>query len=189
MKRGVWLLILLLIPSVIAECEHVQNGKTYSVSYDFCGLNYQTYDGIVINGNDLTIDCGTAVIRGDFEGPGITIIDSENVLVQNCHIANYEIGLLLINSTHVTVKNSGILRNTIGIKLIDSNQNYFERINDISLERMIRIVGSVDNYFDYTNKDLEGDFCRYNTCNKIFTSEPQSLKEILAKAIKNWLAI
>jgi len=189
MKKSLVLLLFLLIPSVIADCNPIQNNKIYSTSREFCGLNFFAPDGIIISGNDITIDCGTAVMRGSFETPGITVIDSDNVLIKDCHVANYEIGFLLINSTRITVEDTGMIRNILGIKLDDSNQNYFENINDISLERMVRAVNSIDNYFDYSNKNLEDDLCRYNSCNEVFVPEPQTLQEILSSAIKNWLAI
>lgn len=189
MKRGLILLVLLLIPSVLAECNQIENGKTYSGSHKFCGETFFAPDGITVTGKDITLDCGTAVIRGTFENPGITIIDSENVVIQNCHVANYEIGVLVVNSTHVTFKDSNIIRNLIGIKLIDSNDNYFEHISDISLEEMVIVINSTGNYFDYTNKNLEDDLCRYNNCNKVFVEEEQSLLDALNSAIKNWLSI
>jgi len=181
--------MLLLIPSVIAECVDVQNGKTYPSSREFCGITYFLPDGITITGKDIAINCNTATMRGTFSNAGITIINSENVTIENCNILHYEIGILVVNSTQVGVKDTGLVRNNIGIKLIDSNQNYFAHINDISLHEMVQVVNSIENAFEYTNKKLENDFCRFNKCNKKAKPAPQNLQDILRLAIRNWLAI
>ncbi len=190
MKKGVVIIALLLVlPSVLADCDRPLDGKTYTESKEFCGFNYKLLRGITITGHNLIFDCKTAVLQGDFDVPGITIKDSTNIVLENCHIALYEIGILMVNSTDITLRNSGIVRNNIGIQLEDSSHNYFERINDISLKEMVKIINATDNYFDYVNKDIEADLCRYNHCNKVHIPEEQTLLDILNAAIKAWLTI
>ena len=97
-----------------------------------------------------------------------------------------------------------MIRNQIGLKLKQSNNNTFIKNRDISLKKPIQEIESFENIFSYENKDVKGDFCRYNFCNKkkktervpeqtamILTKrntlERYSLKEILMKAIMIWI--
>jgi hypothetical protein len=170
--------------------------KTIFNDINFCSQSYQLRNGIKIGQNSITIDCQGAIIRGLFQGKtGILIENKKKVTIKNCMIMNYEIGIELINSTNVTVSNVAFIRNQIGLRLEKSNNNKFIRNRDISLKKPIKEIESFENIFQYENKNINYDFCRYNTCNQLekikrikqYSAENYSLKEILMEAIRRWI--
>ncbi len=189
-------LVILLSFSVLA-CEEPRDGKTIFDTTRFCGYQYQLRQGIEIGNNDITIDCGHAIIQGLFQDiTGILIQNKKNIILKNCMIMNYDVGIELINSTNVTVSNVAFIRNQIGLKLKQSSNNTFVKNRDISLKKPIHNIESFENIFQYENKNIKGDFCRYNTCNKIkktkkiqgFAKEDYSLRKILMRAIEIWIS-
>lgn len=179
------LIILLAIPAT-AQCNYLANGKKISRTTKICGQNYPLNDGIQITASNIILDCGNAVLQGEFENKnGILIENQKDIQIKNCILMNYENGITLINSTNITITNNGLLRNNIGIKLENSHNNTILENRDVSLKQMIKETESKDNIFHYENKNAEGDYCRYNYCNQI--TKNYSLKEILMEAIRVWI--
>lgn len=189
-------LVLLLSMQVYGYCITPKNGKTISTSTNFCSETYQLRKGITIGQDLITIDCGSAILQGLFQGEtGILIKNRNQVKIKNCVIMNYDVGIELVNSTNITISNVAFIRNQIGLKLKQSHNNTFMKNRDISLKKPIQEIESFENIFRYENKNINADFCRYNTCNeekKIkriegFSKEEYSLKKILMRAIEIWI--
>lgn len=171
-KALLFCVLFLFIPTVLAlrTCDHptvhpIRESKT------FCGRNYYLTNGISIESDNVTIDCGNAVLQGTiihgrFNGTGISIINRKNVTLKNCRIALYETGILVKNSTEITVIDSSLIRNRIGIKLYNAHNNFFERNHDISISHPVKNTNSNNNIFSYSNKKVFGGFCKTNFCNK-----------------------
>ncbi|MBN1644676.1 hypothetical protein JW851_01370 [Candidatus Woesearchaeota archaeon] len=207
MKKRLVILVLLILLSiqVFGYCIDPKDGKTILTTSNFCAKKYQLQNGIEIGQNEITIDCGSAVIQGLFQGKtGILIENKNNVIIKNCMIMNYDVGIEFINSTNITISNIALIRNQIGIKIVKSNNNTFIENRDISLKRPIQEIESFENIFQYENKNINADFCRYNTCNEkikiqrlpektaiVRTDENKlkrySLQEILMKSIQIWI--
>jgi len=196
LKKSWWIALILALPIVFA-CTEPLNGKIYTESQEFCNKNYLLQDGIIIGMDNIVIDCNNAVLRGRFKGTGIFVKDKKNIVIKNCHLVNHYRGLHLKNVTNAEVYNNNFLRNLIGVRLEDSFQNHFYDNRDISIKNMIRSVNSKENHIKYTNKNLEGDFCRHNSCNEQtpvkelagFEFEKHTLLGILQSAIRKWISM
>ncbi|RLE38926.1 hypothetical protein DRJ17_02405, partial [Candidatus Woesearchaeota archaeon] len=77
-------------------------------------------DGIIIDANDVTIDCSGFMLTGtDKTGIGIKIMPlRRNVLISNCDIENFNVGIDAIDASTVSVKNTQARNNNYGIFLL-----------------------------------------------------------------------
>lgn len=202
-----WLTILLvvalsLIPSVLAvsrSCTTVLDPPRISQSTRLCANNYARA-GISITADNVMLDCGTGVLKGDFKNAGIIIQNRKNITLKDCQVANYDVGILVKNSNGVRILNANLIRNMVGIKLIDSSSVIVENSFDISIKKPVQLINAVGNVFHYKNKRLEGDQCRLNQCNAAsgiaanehaLAKEAQpkkALRRILNDIIRSWLA-
>lgn len=181
------LIILLLALPANAQCKEPRDKKTITETTKFCGQNYNLPNGMRIGANDILIDCGNALLQGEFkEKTGMIIENKQNVIIQNCIFMNYETGISLLNSTNITIVNTGLLRNNNGIKLVNSHNNTITENRDISLKKAILETDSKGNIIHYENKQIDADYCRYNYCNQL--TREYSLKAILLEAIRIWIS-
>jgi len=202
-KYSVLFLILLLVsPSAFAisrTCTRLLDPPRISQSLRLCADNYYP-QGISITADNIVLDCGTGVLKGNFKTNGIIIENRKNVTLKNCQIANYEAGILIKKSSGITILNANLIRNIIGVKLIESTGIIVENSFDISITRPVQLLSSAGNVFHYNNKRLEGDQCRLNQCNQpsgiarhdhilAKAEEPKkSLRRMLNDSIRAWLA-
>lgn len=197
----VLLAVLSLIPPVLAvsrSCTTVLDPPRISQSTRLCADNYARA-GVSITADNIVLDCGTGVLKGDFKNAGIIIQDRKNVTLKDCQVANYDVGILVKNSHDVRVINANLIRNLVGIKLIDSSSVIVENSLDISIRKPVQLINAVGNVFHYSNKRLEGDQCRLNQCNAasgIAANEhalakdarpKKALRRILNDGIRAWL--
>ncbi len=64
---------------------------------------------IIAQQDNQVIDCraeGRPVIQGDGTGTGIIVQGRNGVVIQNCTVTGFELGLLVADSTNITVRNS-----------------------------------------------------------------------------------
>lgn len=192
------IIIILMCPAVWA-CSTPLDGKTYTESQDFCSRTYYLPNGITIGADNIIIDCQGGIIQGDFYYTGIFAENRKNFEIKNCHIMNYNYGIKFKNVTKAKVHNNNLLRNFIGIRLEESSQNYFYENRDVSINKILQNIHSKGNHVRYTNKNMQGDFCRHNSCNEKNTETPASqnniyepnkffLSDILKKAILQWIS-
>ena len=195
-KEALILLFLFLIPSALA-CSIPLDGKTYTESQKFCARNYYLPNGINIGTNGITIDCQGGILQGDFKFNGINIENKRNIEIKNCHIVNYNYGIRLKNATNAHIHDNSFLRSWYGIRLEDSKNNYILNNRDVSIKKIIRSTLSENNHIRYTNKNVEGDICRHNSCNKNtpvkkiddYRLENTPLSRILKKTILSWISM
>ncbi|MBW3002457.1 hypothetical protein KY338_04855 [Candidatus Woesearchaeota archaeon] len=198
MKKSWWILLVLVLCPAVLACSDPMDGKTYTSDQEFCNKNYYLPDGIAIGADNLVIDCNNAVLRGDFKGTGILIENRKNIEVKNCNIVNYNNGFSLVNAEGSDIHDHNLLRNYVGIRLENSAKNHFYEIRDVSIQREIRSIFSTENHIKYTNKNLEGEFCRHNSCNErtekevpsfpLMTFYQATLEQILKEAIRQWIS-
>ncbi len=189
-------IFIILSAQAYAQCQKPMNSKAYTTDRRFCSETFGLPDGIIIDNDNVVIDCNHAVIKGNgFEKTGMTIKNRNNIIIKNCKIANYAVGLYIQNSTGIIFYGSTLMRNKVGIKLSSVANSTFDENYDISLERQMRMTGSSENKINYVNKQLEEDFCRYNQCNikGNFTLQENEIEEkstllnALKSAIQEWI--
>ena len=167
-KRCIILLaiMILLSAAAYADCQNPMNSKTYTTDRRFCSDTFSLQDGIIIDKDNVVIDCNHAVIKGTgFEKTGITIRDRNNIIIKNCKIANYETGVYIQNSTNIIFYGNTLMRNKVGVRLSYVTGSNFDENFDISLERPVKMTSSSGNTVRFVNKQIEDDFCRNNRCN------------------------
>lgn len=90
---------------------------TYADSFDSCLGN-----GLIINSNDIILDCGNSSINGVNIGSlGILIENAQNITIQNCIFDNFYNGININSSKNIIIKNSRIENMSgAGINILNS---------------------------------------------------------------------
>jgi len=68
-------------------------------------------NGIIINADDITLDCNNYLITGDGTSSGIYITGRSNVMIKNCNITNFYYGIRMEHSTDIEINSSNYLYN------------------------------------------------------------------------------
>ena len=189
-KRGVFILFLFLISIIIQTtfgCIDLVDEGVYLNNTDVCNKVYFLDNGIKIHGNDFIFDCHGAVIRGNyFQKSGVTLINSNNVTIQNCNILFYDVGINVQNSKNAQLKNNHLIKNNFGTKFFGSEDSFVYGA-DVSLKSPLKIAGSKNNYINYFNKVIETSLCSDNECNKpLYISEENKNFDYTPKYI-SWI--
>ena len=92
-------------------------------------------NGLIIGANDITLDCDSHSIEGDYDsyGMGIYINQFNGTTIQNCNISGFENGTSLDISSYNTLNNNIFTNNYEGINLGYSssfNNIYNNTLND-----------------------------------------------------------
>ncbi len=164
-----WVIIALLLSAVAAaECIEPTDGMTINQSILFCSSTYDIPNGIAIAADNITVDCGTAVLRGtvDESEIGIRIENVDHVTLRNCNIVTFNQGLFLKNITNSLIEKNGFLKNRIGVRMLDSYENILRDNNDKSHQVAVSAINSKFNVVMLGNKDIERSFCEVNACNE-----------------------
>jgi len=189
-------IFIILSAQAYAQCQKPMNRKAYTTDRVFCGGTFILPGGISIDRDNVVIDCNHAVIKGNnFEGVGITIKNRNNVVIKNCKIANYAVGVFIQDSKGILLYDSTLMRNKLGMRLYQVSDSTFDENMDISLDRVLRMIDSQNNTISFTNKNIEEDFCRYNQCNikgsfelqENEIEEKSTLLNALKSAIQEWI--
>lgn len=114
-----------LVSPIISNC-----GQTISVDGNYeldDNLVCSTNNGITITGDNVTLDCNGYKISGispTLDGSvGIQIEGAQGVIIQNCSVTQFELGMNLIGTNQTIVQNNSIWETGSGMNLINSNQN------------------------------------------------------------------
>ncbi len=164
-----WVTIVLILSAVAAaECIEPTDGMAITESILFCSSTYDVPNGISIAANDITVDCGTAVLRGivgesEF---GIRMENVDGVTLRNCNIITFTQGLYLKNVTNSLIEKNGFLKNRIGVRMLDAYENTLRDNNDKSHQVAVSAINSKYNIVMLGNKDIERSFCEVNACNE-----------------------
>lgn len=157
--------MLLMVPFAAAECVEPYDGMVITEDTDFCGKTYDVPNGITIGADDILLNCKTSILRGDGTGIGILLESRKGVEIRECTVITHDIGIFMKDSIGNTVVDNGILKNRIGVRLLNSYENLIGDNNDKSFVKAVSSVNSKFNVYDYGNKNIDDDFCDYNTCN------------------------
>ncbi|MBN1644677.1 hypothetical protein JW851_01375 [Candidatus Woesearchaeota archaeon] len=166
-KQALWILIaMLLISSAIAECQELPGTGIINTSMELCSDTYDAQEGIKITADNVELNCGTAVLRGNYqEKIGITIENRRNVTITRCNVLTYNVGVFIRNSTNVHLYDNALLKNDVGLRMYNSYENLIEKHNDKSLIKPVSAINSKFNIVMLGNKNIEREFCEENACN------------------------
>ncbi len=169
-----WLLILLILPFVFAECVEPPDGMKISESVLFCSDTYDVPSGLSVIADNVILDCGTGVLRG-IAGEseiGLKLDSVNNVTVRNCNILTFNQGLYLKNVTNSLIEDNAFLKNRIGIRMLDSYENIIRDNSDKSHQLAVSAINSKYNIVMLGNKNVERGFCEVNACNEFRDMNP-----------------
>lgn len=167
MKYILWLIIgLILIGSVIAKCQELPGTGIIDSSITLCSDTFDAFEGIKITSDNIELNCGTAVIRGNYqEKIGIRIENRKNVTVTRCNVLTYNVGVFISNSTKIHLYDNALLKNDVGLRMYKSYENLIEKHNDKSNLKPVSAISSKFNTVILGNKNIDRDFCEVNACN------------------------
>lgn len=169
MKQKIILLIigLLVLETVLgADCTELPATGLITESIRLCSDTYDAPDGIKIEADNIMLDCGTGVLRGNYlKGTGITIANRRNITITRCNIATYNVGVYIENSSQVHMYDNAVLKNDIGIRMYNAYENLIEKHNDKSNIKAVSALVSKYNTILLGNKNIDKAFCETNACN------------------------
>ncbi|MFC1690715.1 right-handed parallel beta-helix repeat-containing protein [Nanoarchaeota archaeon] len=87
-------------------------------------------DGIIINTDNMSVDCNNYLIKGSNTGIGIDLNDFDNITISNCNISNFTTGIYGEGDS-LTLTGNTIRVNMTGISLLNSKNNLISN-NEIS---------------------------------------------------------
>ncbi len=159
-------LALVLFPAVFA-CESLTDGMIITKDLQLCSDTFDVPNGIIIRGDNLHIDCGTAVLRGQSGESeiGVRLENARNVTLEKCNILTFNQGLYMKNVTFSTIRDNAFLKNRIGIRMLDAFENVITDNSDKSNQLAVSAINSKYNVVKLGNKNVERDFCEVNACN------------------------
>jgi len=114
-------LLLIILSSFALACTEPRDGPI-TQSQDYCPGTYTLLEGIVIDADNIEINCDNTVIKGK-EGIGILVRNKDNAVVRGCTVQGFPYGIVLISSEESEMNNNIIQGNDIGILLRDSEAN------------------------------------------------------------------
>lgn len=163
-----FLLLLILASLSVFACESLTDGALITKSLQLCSDTFDVPNGIIIRGDNIHIDCGTAVLRGESGESeiGIRLEHARNVTLERCNILTFNQGLYMKNVSFSTIKDNAFLKNRIGIRMLDSFENFIADNSDKSHQLAVSAINSKYNVVMLGNKNVERDFCEVNSCNE-----------------------
>ena len=93
---------------------------------DLCPAKYQMddygdYGAIIIKASGVTLDCRGATLIGEGRGVGIVNFRSNDVVIKNCDIRGYDVGIRIQDARNVTLQNNYVCDNhQRNVELIDA---------------------------------------------------------------------
>ncbi len=156
-------LFLILATGVFGECKELP--LVVNESMTLCSDTYDAPDGVAIAANNIILDCGTAVLRGNRAGRGIIAENKQSITIKNCNIVTFATGMYFKNVSSAQITKNNLVKNDIGIMLEDSYENYIIDNSDKSLQMPVLIIRSKLNTISFENKNVEGSLCVNNACN------------------------
>jgi len=134
-------------------------------STQVCNDVFYIDQGIVISEPNITVDCAGAILQGKYRGSAFYISGTENVVVKNCRIVNYDSAFLVDNSSQVFLLDNHLVRNHVGTTFTGTRDSGIYNY-DISLRAPLVVLESYNNVLSASNKFFEGTFCSFNYCNR-----------------------
>lgn len=91
-------------------------GETeFTIPIDGLDCSDGTSHGIIIDTDDVTLDCGDAQIVGSVDSVnyGVRLYQVNDVTIQNCVVENFDNSIVLLNSNYILI-DSNELKNSVG---------------------------------------------------------------------------
>jgi|GEM_PF-2640012 len=163
-----FLLIILLASFASAQCVKPSDFMFINESVEFCSDTFDVPNGLNVVASDITIDCKTAILRGNagVSNIGILVENVKNVTIRNCQVLTFAQGLFLKNVTHSLFEKNNLFKNNVGVRMLYSYENVLRDNNDKSLTVPVSAIMSKFNTVLLGNKDIDRTFCEVNACNK-----------------------
>ena len=155
------LIVLFSVPCL--ACTVPFDGMHMNSSASLCNDVYFLDDGIHISGEDVRLDCDGAILKGSYDGAGVSIT-GHNITVENCRILNYETGFIAIDASSVFLVENHLVRNFVGTSFFLVKDSLIYNY-DVSLHSPLLVLSSWDNVISSMNRFFEGGFCSNNFCN------------------------
>jgi VWFA-related protein len=95
----------------------------YNLDMHFTKGTYALPQGIIIDADNIKIDCGNSWIIGNAAGNGISIEDKNGISIKSCNVKNYSIGIFISSSDNNIITRNTLTENDNGLFLDDSSGN------------------------------------------------------------------
>jgi hypothetical protein len=83
--------------------------------------DYGDYGAIIIKASNVTLDCHGATLIGEGRGVGIVNFRSNNVIIKNCGIRGYDVGIRVQDARNVTLQDNDVCGNhQRNVELVDA---------------------------------------------------------------------
>lgn len=102
-RRVLMSMVILVLMSTLAPISSADQEPTLIITSDTI-LTSDFVGHIVIDANDITLDCAGHTILGDSEGVGIWLEGRTGVTIENCHVTGFEIGFVLLSAADNTLR-------------------------------------------------------------------------------------
>jgi cysteine-rich repeat protein/parallel beta-helix repeat protein len=83
--------------------------------------DYGDYGAIIIKASGVTLDCNGATLMGEGRGVGIVNFRSNDVIIKNCRVRGYDVGIRIQDARNVTLQGNTVCGNGHrDIELVDA---------------------------------------------------------------------
>lgn len=121
-------------------------------------------NGLIINANDITLDCNYHTINSDISGElwsrrsGVLINEASNTILKNCNITDFNYGILVREGNNNTIWNNYLLRNfDNGEEWLWENRDYYNNWNITNRGNFWDDFEDNSGYPEYYNVSMYGD--------------------------------
>lgn len=122
---GALILAITVLPMPVASA----NGETpIGTSTTLVGDHYGS---IVITAADVALDCDGHRVIGEGEGFGVLVEGHSGATVKNCHIENFDRGVMMYGSHGSTIENNTFTGNNFAVMGVDGSHSNAIKGNDI----------------------------------------------------------
>lgn len=116
-------IIMTLVAFLLPAPRALGTTGTMSIGADTT-LTEDHFGTIMINDDDVTLDCGGHTVQGSGFGIGINATGRTGITIRGCTVTTFEHGILLVSTTDSTLANNVSLNNRAdGIRLNASSTN------------------------------------------------------------------
>ncbi len=89
-------------------CSEIEDGATITSSQKLCKKTYNLPNGISIGGNDITLDCSGATIKGTGNKTAIKVNGVNNAVIRSCNINSFQYGIEVSNTHNSQIENNSM---------------------------------------------------------------------------------
>ena len=138
-------------------------------------LNQDIAGSIEITADNITLDCNGHAVTGSGTGQGIYLNNKKYIIIKNCTISQFSIGIDLRSSSNISIINNNLSLNShICIYIYSGGNNIIENNNIFSNRLGINLRGSSKNKIinnKISNSDTNGIHLTDSPSNEIKNNE------------------